>query len=133
VLVHAVLWPLALSMYTGFLGVPETLRMTGRNYGLKGLRQVLLILVPAALPSIVAGLRVDWAFAWCTLIAAELVFGASAGQGGLGWYIFQNRNELHTDRVFAGLVSVIAIGLLVEHLVFDTLGHVTVRRRGVQH
>ena len=133
VLVHAVLWPLALSMYTGFLGVPETLKMAGRNYGLTGLRHVLLILVPAALPSIVAGLRVAWAFAWRTLIAAELVFGASAGQGGLGWYIFQNRNELYTDRVFAGLITVIVIGLLVEHLVFDTLERVTVRRWGMQH
>ncbi len=131
VLVHAVLWPLALNMYTGFLGVPATLRMAGRNYGLRGLRQVVLILVPAALPSILAGLRVGWAFAWRTLIAAELVFGASAGQGGLGWYIFQNRNELYTDRVFAGLAAVIVIGLLVEHLVFDTLERVTVRRWGV--
>ncbi|MBU9223070.1 ABC transporter permease [Burkholderia multivorans] len=133
VLVHAVLWPLALNMYTGFAGVPATLRMAGRNYGLTGLRQVLLILVPAALPSILSGLRVGWAFAWRTLIAAELVFGASAGQGGLGWYIFQNRNELYTDRVFAGLAAVIVIGLLVEHLVFDTLERVTVRRWGVQH
>ncbi|MBU9678601.1 ABC transporter permease [Burkholderia multivorans] len=132
VLVHAVLWPLALNMYTGFVGVPATLRMAGRNYGLTGLRQVLLILVPAALPSILSGLRVGWAFAWRTLIAAELVFGASAGQGGLGWYIFQNRNELYTDRVFAGLAAVIVIGLLVEHLVFDTLERVTVRRWGVQ-
>ncbi|AOK61120.1 ABC transporter permease [Burkholderia ubonensis] len=133
VLVHAVLWPLALNMYTGFLGVPATLRMAGRNYGLTGLRQVALILVPAALPSILAGLRVGWAFAWRTLIAAELVFGASAGQGGLGWYIFQNRNELYTDRVFAGLAAVIVIGLLVEHLVFDTLERLTVRRWGIQH
>ncbi|SDD73272.1 ABC transporter permease [Paraburkholderia lycopersici] len=132
VLVHAVLWPLALNMYTGFLGVPATLRMAGRNYGLTGLRHVTLILVPAALPSIIAGLRVGWAFAWRTLIAAELVFGASAGQGGLGWYIFQNRNELYTDRVFAGLAAVIIIGLLVEHLVFDTLERLTVRRWGVQ-
>ncbi|WP_322045191.1 ABC transporter permease [Paraburkholderia sp. J67] len=132
VLVHAVLWPLALNMYTGFLGVPATLRMAGRNYGLTGLRHVALILVPAALPSIIAGLRVGWAFAWRTLIAAELVFGASAGQGGLGWYIFQNRNELYTDRVFAGLAAVIIIGLLVEHLVFDTLERLTVRRWGVQ-
>ncbi|KWN08453.1 ABC transporter permease [Burkholderia ubonensis] len=133
VLVHAVLWPLALNMYTGFLGVPATLRMAGRNYGLTGLRQVALILVPAALPSILAGLRVGWAFAWRTLIAAELVLGASAGQGGLGWYIFQNRNELYTDRVFAGLAAVIVIGLLVEHLVFDTLERLTVRRWGIQH
>ncbi|MFT0172147.1 ABC transporter permease [Paraburkholderia mimosarum] len=132
VLVHAVLWPLALNMHTGFLGVPATLRMAGRNYGLTGLRLVALVLVPASLPSIIAGLRVGWAFAWRTLIAAELVFGASAGQGGLGWYIFQNRNELYTDRVFAGLAAVIIIGLLIEHLVFDTLERLTVRRWGVQ-
>lgn len=132
VLVHSVLWPLALNTYAGFQAVPATLRMTGRNYGLSGLRHVVLILVPAALPSILAGLRVGWAFAWRTLIAAELVFGASSGKGGLGWYIFQNRNELYTDRVFAGLAAVIVIGLAVEHLVFDTIERVTVRRWGVQ-
>ncbi|WP_250493709.1 ABC transporter permease [Caballeronia sp. GAWG1-1] len=133
VLVHSVLWPLALNTYSGFQAVPSTLRMTGRNYGLTGLRHVVLILVPAALPSILAGLRVGWAFAWRTLIAAELVFGASSGKGGLGWYIFQNRNELYTDRVFAGLAAVIVIGLVVEHLVFDTVERVTVRRWGVQN
>jgi ABC-type nitrate/sulfonate/bicarbonate transport system permease component len=42
------------------------------------------------------------------------------------------RAELYTDRVFAGLAAVIVIGLLVEHLVFDTLERVTVRRWGVQ-
>lgn len=133
VLIHSVLWPLALNTYAGFRGVPETLRMTGRNYGLRGLRYVLLILVPAALPSILSGLKIGWAFAWRTLIAAELVFGASSGKGGLGWYIFQNRNELYTDRVFAGLAMVILIGLLVENLVFRTLEAATVRRWGMQH
>ncbi|MEC5397433.1 ABC transporter permease [Uliginosibacterium sp. H1] len=132
VLIHSVLWPLALNTYAGFQGVPETLRMAGRNYGLRGLRYVLQILVPAALPSILAGLKVGWAFAWRTLIAAELVFGASSGKGGLGWYIFQNRNELYTDRVFAGLALVIIIGLLVETLGFQTLERVTVRRWGLQ-
>ncbi len=132
VLVHAVLWPLALNTYAGFQGVPETLRMAGRNYGLKGLRYVLQILVPSALPAILSGLKIAWAFAWRTLIAAELVFGATSGRGGLGWYIFQNRNELYTDRVFAGLAMVILIGLLVEGLVFAALERATVRRWGVQ-
>ncbi|WGV22718.1 MULTISPECIES: ABC transporter permease [unclassified Pseudomonas] len=132
VLVHSVLWALALNTYGGFLGVSETLRMAGRNYGLKGLRLVLHILVPAALPSILSGLKIGWAFAWRTLIAAELVFGASSGKGGLGWYIFQNRNELYTDKVFAGLAVVILIGLLVEGLVFNTLERLTVRRWGMQ-
>ncbi|MFZ6045365.1 ABC transporter permease [Pseudomonas sp. CR3202] len=132
VLVHSVLWALALNTYAGFLGVSETLRMAGRNYGLKGLRFVLHILIPAALPSILAGLKIGWAFAWRTLIAAELVFGATSGKGGLGWYIFQNRNELYTDKVFAGLIAVILIGLLVEYLVFASLERVTVKRWGMQ-
>ncbi|WP_455873331.1 ABC transporter permease [Rhizobium yanglingense] len=131
VLIHSVLWPLALNMYTGFTSVPETLRMAGRNYGLRGLRYVLLILVPAALPSIIAGLKIGWAFAWRTLIAAELVFGASSGKGGLGWYIFQNRNELYTDRVFAGLIMVILLGLLVENVLFRQLEQRTVAKWGM--
>ena len=132
VLVHAVLWPVALATHAGFEAVPDTLRMAGRNYGLGGLRYVLFILVPSALPAILSGLRIGWAFAWRTLIAAELVFGATSGQGGLGWYIFQNRNELYTDRVFAGLLMVIGIGLLVEGLVFNTAERITVRRWGMQ-
>lgn len=132
VLVHSVLWALALNTYAGFLGVSETLRMAGRNYGLRGLRLVLHILIPAALPSILSGLKIGWAFAWRTLIAAELVFGATSGKGGLGWYIFQNRNELYTDKVFAGLAVVILIGLLVESLVFNSLERVTIKRWGMQ-
>ena len=132
VIVHAVLWPLALGAYAGFQSVPETLRMAGRNYGLSGLRLVLHILVPAALPSILSGLKIGWAFAWRTLIAAELVFGTTGGQGGLGWYIFQNRNELYTDKVFAGLAAVILIGLLVENVVFRPLESITVKRWGMQ-
>ncbi|UUX97694.1 ABC transporter permease [Aquabacterium sp. J223] len=132
VLVHSVMWPLALATFSGFQSVPETLRMAGRNYGLSGLRYVAQILVPSALPAILSGLRIGWAFAWRTLIAAELFFGASSGRGGLGWFIYQNRNELYTDRVFAGLATVILIGLLVERLGFDTLERVTVRRWGMQ-
>jgi len=131
VLIHSVLWPMALNTYSGFQGVPETLRMAGRNYGLRGPAYVLQILIPAALPAILSGLKIGWAFAWRTLIAAELVFGAASGRGGLGWYIFQNRNELYTDRVFAGLVLVILIGLLIENVVFSVFERLTVRRWGM--
>lgn len=132
VLMHSVTWPLALSTYAGFRAVPETLRMAGRNYGFKGVRMVVQILVPAALPAILSGLKIGWAFAWRTLIAAELVFGATSGKGGLGWYIFQSRNELFTDRVFAGLAAVILIGLLFENIVFQYIERLTVRRWGMQ-
>ncbi|MGN7294181.1 ABC transporter permease [Rhizobium sp. SAFR-030] len=132
VLVHAVLWPFALAALTGFESVPETQRLVGRNYGLRGPSYVVRILIPAALPSILYGMKIAWAFAWRTLIAAELVFGVSSSAGGLGWFIFRNRNELFTDKVFAGLAMVIIIGLLVEGIIFRIVENVTVRRWGMQ-
>src|SRR5882672_4961657 len=129
----SVLAGLGRSWLTGFQAVPETLRLVGRNYGLRGASYVALILVPAALPAILSGLKIGWAFAWRTLIAAELVFGVSSSQGGLGWFIFRNRNELFTDKVFAGLLTVILIGLVVETVIFRTVEAATIRRWGMQH
>ena len=132
VMVHSVLWPLALNTHAGFRAVSPTLRMVGRNYGLSGLGLVLKILIPAAFPSILAGLKIGWAFAWRTLIAAELVFGVASGKGGLGWYIFESKNQLDIPEVFAGLLTIIMIGLLVENVIFRTLENKTVRRWGMQ-
>ena len=132
VVVHSVLWAVALNTNAGFRAVPDAQRMAGRNYGLRGLRYVALIMVPAALPSIISGLKIGWAFAWRTLIAAELVFGVSAGSGGLGWFIFERRKALETADVFAGLMTVILIGLFVESVIFRTLESVTIVRWGMQ-
>jgi NitT/TauT family transport system permease protein len=132
VIVHSVLWAVALNALTGFTSVNETLRMSGQNYGLRGARYVMLILIPAALPSIISGLKIGWAFAWRTLIAAELVFGATSRSGGLGWFIYENRNQLETPSVFAGLFVVIIIGLLVESVIFRFIESRTVRRWGMQ-
>lgn len=133
VLCHSIVWPFTVTVSAGFDQVPETLRLVGRNYGLKGLPFVLRILLPGAFPSILSGLKVAWAFAWRTLIASELVFGVSSGQGGLGWFIYRSRNDLATDRVFAGLAVVVAIGLIVEVVVFRTLQRLTVERWDMQH
>ncbi len=133
VLIHAVLWPVALNTHSGFMAVSDTLRMVGRNYGLVGPAYVAKILIPAALPNILTGLKIGWAFAWRTLIAAELVFGTTSGSGGLGWFIYENKNTLDIPVVFAGLFAVIVIGLTVEGLIFRTLELRTVRKWGMQH
>ncbi|MBV7484537.1 ABC transporter permease [Bordetella sp. BOR01] len=133
VLIHSVLWAVALNTHSGFLSVSMTLRMVGRNYGLSGLGYVRRILIPAAFPSILTGLKIGWAFAWRTLIAAELVFGVSSGSGGLGWFIYENKNLLEIPNVFAGLFTVILIGLLVENVIFRTIEIHTIRKWGMQH
>ena len=132
VLIHSVTWAIALNTHSGFLSVSNTLKMVGKNYGLRGLPYVWSILIPAAFPSILTGLKIGWAFAWRTLIAAELVFGVSSGSGGLGWFIFENKNQLDIPTVFAGLLTVILIGLVVENLIFRTIERNTIARWGMQ-
>jgi NitT/TauT family transport system permease protein len=132
VLIHAVLWSVALNTHAGFRGVSPTWRMVGQNYGLSRVGYVTRILIPGAFPSILTGLKIGWAFAWRTLIAAELVFGANAGGGGLGWYIFETKNALEIPSVFAGLLTVILLGIVVENVVFLTIERKTVRRWGMQ-
>ncbi len=131
VIVHAVLWPMALSAHAGFSAVSPTLRRVGRSFGLGGPGLALRILLPAAFPQVLSGLRVGWAFAWRTLIAAELVFGVSSGSGGLGWFIYEKKNQLEMPEVFAGLLAVVLIGLGVERGVFAPIEARTVRRWGM--
>jgi len=144
-LLHSIVWPVALNTHAGFLGVSETQRMVGRNYGLRGLPYIYKILIPAAFPSILTGLRIGWAYAWRTLIAAELVFGGSvmdtsgmmgaegSNAGGLGWIIFQNQMDLRIPYVYAGLFSVILVGVVIENVIFRNIEERTIRRWGMQN
>ena len=85
VLVHSVLWALALEH---LCRVPSVSRKPcawpGAITASRACASCCIILIPAALPSILSGLKIGWAFAWRTLIAAELVFGATSRQGRLG-------------------------------------------------
>src|ERR1700712_3479382 len=101
VITQSVVWTVSLNTLTGFQGVSDTLRMAGQNFGLRGIGYVTRLLVPAAFPLILTGLKLGWAFAWRTLIGAELIFGVTSRSGGLGWFIFENRTQLETPKVFA--------------------------------
>ncbi len=131
VLVHATLWPVAINTTMGFRTVNRTIHMVGRNLGLKGVRMVMLVLLPAALPHILTGLKTGWAFGWRTIIAAELVFGVAGAKGGLGWYINESKTFLDIDKVFAGLVVIAVIGIVIE-VIFGLIERQTVQRWGMK-
>jgi NitT/TauT family transport system permease protein len=131
VIVHSVLWAVALNTHMGFRSVSKTLQMVGKNYGMGPAKLAVKILIPAAFPSILSGLKIGWAFAWRTLIASELVFGITSGGAGLGWFIYQSKNELEIASVFAGLLMIILIGLFVENVIFKTIEARTIRRWGM--
>lgn len=110
----ATVFPVALSMHQGFRAVSPTLRAVGQNLGLTGLSFTARVLVPAALPSILTGLRNGMSNAFRALVATEMVMGAASGAGGLGWMVFGAKQNLEMPTVFAGILAIMIVGLLFE-------------------
>jgi NitT/TauT family transport system permease protein len=131
VIANAVVWPIAINVSMGFRTVNPTLLAVGRNIGLSGWRLVRDVLVPAALPHTISGLKTGWAFGWRTIIAAELVFGVAGGKGGLGFFINDARYFLRTPEIFAGLVTIALIGIALD-LVFSMVEKKTVVKWGMK-
>ena len=89
--------------------------------------------MPAAFPSILTGLKIGWAFAWRTLIAAELVFGVSArARAASAGSSTRTRTSSRSRTCSPGCSRVILIGLLVENLIFRMIERRTVRKWGMQ-
>lgn len=131
VIANAVIWPIAINVSMGFRTVNPTLLAVGRNIGLSGWKLVRDVLMPAALPHTISGLKTGWAFGWRTIIAAELVFGVAGGKGGLGFYINDARYFLRTPDIFAGLVTIAVIGIALD-MVFAVIEKRTVVKWGMK-
>lgn len=131
VIANAVIWPIAINISMGFRTVNPTFIAVGRNIGLSGWRLVRDVLMPASLPHVISGLKTGWAFGWRTIIAAELVFGAAGGKGGLGFFINDARYFLRTPDIFAGLVTIACIGIALD-LLFAVLQRHTVVKWGMR-
>jgi NitT/TauT family transport system permease protein len=112
----ATVWPVAINTDAGFRTISPTTRMVARNLGLRGVPLVTGVLLPAALPYILAGLQTAWAFGWRTVVAAELVFGVAGSAGGLGWYINNARYYLFVPEIFVGLIVISVLGIAVDAL-----------------
>lgn len=132
VVVMAMVWPIASSLTVGFATISPTLFRLGHNYELSHSRLMTEILLPAALPMMISGLRVGWGFGWRTVVAAELVFGATGSGGGIGWYINNSRLFMNIVDGFAGILLVIVVGLLTESL-FRLVQYFTTHKWGTEN
>jgi NitT/TauT family transport system permease protein len=128
VIVFSAVWPLINHFYTGFRSIPINQLEVGKNLGLAGWKLAMKVMLPASFPHILSGLRTGWARAWQASVAAELVFGAAGGQGGLGWYLYKKRFMMETPGVFAGMLIIVLIGIAVEYLIFAGVEKRTVRK-----
>jgi NitT/TauT family transport system permease protein len=105
---------------------PLLLRASG-TLGIRGLRFYAGVLVPAALPSIVTGLKLGWSFAWRALMAGELLFVA----GGLGQLLQQGRELLDAAAVLGVMVCIVLIGAVVDQVLFRIVEQRVRRRWGL--
>jgi NitT/TauT family transport system permease protein len=121
------------SIANGVIGgvdyVPELLVRAGRNIGASGLSLYRLVVLPAALPSIVLGLKQGWAFAWRSLLAGELLVSI-ANRPSLGVFLTQSRELGDTSYMIALMIAILAIGIGVD-AIFSGIERGIRRRRGV--
>jgi NitT/TauT family transport system permease protein len=131
IIIHSILWPLIVNSLAGFRAIPKIQLELGRNIGMSEFRLIWAVMIPNAFPYILSGLKIAWARSWRALVSAEMVFGASGVVGGLGWFIYKTRYFMDIESVFAGLISVIIIGMLVDEFLLKTLENKTVKKWGM--
>jgi NitT/TauT family transport system permease protein len=124
VVVMGSLLSIAIATEDGVSSIQPQLVMAAGTLGIRGLRFYGGVLLPAALPSIVTGLKLGWSFAWRALLAGELLFVA----GGLGELLTVGRELLDVPQVMAVMLAIIAVGVVMDKLLFQTI-EARVRRR----
>jgi NitT/TauT family transport system permease protein len=117
VVVMGSLLSVTISMETGRKQLPKIYSMAGRNLGAHGLKLFWNVTLPASLPYIVTGLKQGWAFAWRSLISGEMIFVSL----GLGQLLMMGRDLNDMSQVVAVMVLIIALGYLVDGLVFKSI------------
>lgn len=115
VTVLGALFATIVSVADGLSQVPPLLSRAGRTLGADGRRLYFSVLLPAALPAIVSGLKIGWSFAWRSLMAAEIVVYS----GGLGQLLQVDRDNNDQEGVIATIIIIIVLGLGVQALVFS--------------
>ncbi|MDT7550468.1 MAG: sulfonate transport system permease protein [Actinomycetota bacterium] len=122
---------IANGMVSGIDQVPPLYERVGRVLGARGLSAARHVLLPAALPGYVGGLRQGWAFSWRSLMAAELIVNSPELGQGLGQLLDAGRTLSDMSLVFAGILGILVVGIAVELCVFAPLERRVLRRRGL--
>lgn len=120
IVVMGSIWSIALSTEAGVKLVPPLIIRAAKTMGSQGLHLWCKVMLPAALPFIISGMKQGWAFAWRSLMAAEVYITVLTGFG-LGNLLHYGR-ELHAMETVIGVMLVImTIGLLIDQFVFTPL------------
>ena len=116
---------------SGIDQVPPLYSRVGHVLGARGFALARHVLLPAALPGYLGGLKQGWAFSWRSLMAAELIVTSSTFGLGLGQLLDQSRQLFDLPGVLAGIIAILVVGLAVDLLVFSPVERAVLKRRGL--
>ena len=122
---------IANGLLAGMDQIPPIILRAGQVMGAKGLGRTWRIVLLAAWPGYLAGLEQGWAFAWRSLMAAELIAVSPALGPGLGQMLDQGRTLGDMALVLGAIAMIMAVGILIERLIFAPLRQRTLRNRGL--
>ncbi len=132
VVVMGTVWSLILATEHGVESIPPIYVRAARTMGSKGFHTWLYVIAPAALPSILSGMKQGWAFAWRSLMAAEIYVTILTGFG-LGQLLHYGRELLEMNQVIGVMCVVILIGLLVDKVMFSPIESHLRKKWGIEN
>lgn len=118
-------------LISGIDQVPPQYRSVAKVLGASRAELALRIILPAALPGYVAGLRQGWAFSWRSLMAAEIIAVGGTLGFGLGSLLDQGRTLSDMGVVMSAILTILAVGILIELSVFGPIERRMLQRRGL--
>jgi NitT/TauT family transport system permease protein len=122
---------IAIGLIDGLDRVPPLYLRVGRNLGARGLDSVRFVLIPAALPGFVSGMKQGWAFAWRSLMAAELIAISPHLGPGVGQVMKFAQDNLDLPLAFGSIIIILIIGIGINQLFFAPLERRLLRTRGL--
>jgi NitT/TauT family transport system permease protein len=115
VVIMSCIFSVMLSTYTGIRNVPPIYLRAAKNMGAKGFSLFRHVLIPAATPSLIMGMRQAWSFAWHALIGAEMLITTLVG---LGYILSVGREFSNMSQIIATMIVIFTIGLIFDRVVF---------------
>jgi NitT/TauT family transport system permease protein len=122
---------IANGLVAGIDQIPPLFLRAGRTLGATGLREARHIVLPAALPGYLAGLKQGWAFSWRSLMAAEIIASSPDLGVGLGQLLENGRNNASMSQVFLAIFLILLVGIAIDLLIFSPLERRVLRGRGL--
>lgn len=118
VVIMSSVFSVMMSTYGGIRNISPIYLQAAKNMGAKGFSLFRYVMIPAATPSLIVGLKQAWSFAWHALIGAEILIAAAVG---LGHILLVGREFQHMDQIIASMITIFVIGLVFDRLLFSKL------------